>query len=93
MRCVMGVAVHDKWKDVNLAATVPGWQRFEPCMTFPTTSPPPKRATVISCSCALRPAMRRPTTQTNRSVRSSSSLNGIGSRAGSEGLHGSSPSL
>jgi hypothetical protein len=26
----MGVADHDKWKDVNLAATVPGWQHFKP---------------------------------------------------------------
>jgi hypothetical protein len=26
----MGVADHDNWKDVNLAATVTGWQRCKP---------------------------------------------------------------
>ncbi len=40
---------HPKWKDVNLAGTVPGWQRFRPMeaklkqITSSTQAPPPAR--------------------------------------------------
>ena len=53
---------HEKWKDVNLAAKVPGWQRFKPLqdrLDKVATAPP--RAISIPCSCAPRPRVQRRT--------------------------------
>jgi TRAP-type uncharacterized transport system substrate-binding protein len=39
---------HEKWKDVNLAATVPGWTRFPRCRTGLITSQPDQHQTAAA---------------------------------------------
>ena len=77
---------HEKWKDVNLAAKVPGWQRFKPLQDrldkVATAAP---RAASIRCSCAPRQRARRRTIPASRSACSSNSSSGARSRAGSDG--------
>ena len=78
---------HEKWKDVNLAAKVPGWQRFKPLQDRLDKVRDGRGAAraSIRCSCAPRRRARRPTIPPSRSGCSSNSSSGAGSRAGSDG--------
>ena len=77
---------HEKWKDVNLAAKVPGWQRFKPLqdrLDKVATAAPRTIDPVQLRAQAAR--VRRRTIRASRSVCSSSSSTGARSRAGSDG--------
>ena len=80
---------HEKWKDVNLAANVPGWQRFKPLQDKldKVAAAPPRAASTRAQLRAQAAQARRRTIQPSRSACSSSSSNGTGSRAGSDGRH------
>ncbi len=78
---------HPKWKDVNLAGTVPGWQRFAPMeaklkqITSAIKQPPARRRRrgarrSITHWRAPRPRAPHRTIRASRSVSSSSSSNG-----------------
>ena len=53
---------HEKWKDVNLAAKVPGWQRFKPLQDRldKVAAAVAPRTTSIPCSCAPQAARAAP---------------------------------
>ena len=73
---------HEKWKDVNLAGQVPGWQRFRPLQERLDKMPrQPRRAPSIPRWRAPRRRARRRTIRPSRSGCSSSSWNGAASRA------------
>ena len=76
---------HEKWKDVNLAASVPGWTRFEPLQDkLDKAAVVSARASILR-SCARRRHARRRGMWPSRSACSGSSSNGTGSRASNDG--------
>ena len=68
---------HQKWKDVNLAATVPGWERFKPLQDkLDQMSTSALRSVNTTQPRAQGNGMRRPTAPSSRSACSNSSWSG-----------------
>ncbi|NJO22143.1 MAG: C4-dicarboxylate ABC transporter substrate-binding protein [Sphingomonadales bacterium] len=76
---------HARWKDVNLAAQVPGWQRFRPCRSDSTRCGLQRRGLSIQCWRASRRRGLRRTTGRRRTDCSNSSWNGAAGRASNSG--------